>query len=228
MHYELTLCQLKDGLLLGTDAMMLADFVCDGHMGAYDAGVELGTGSGVISLLLARRGKIKNIYAVEIQEIYASLAEHNVETNGLSDRIKIIRGDLKDCDNLYFGEMRMLPHFADVVFANPPYLKAAPSGKLSDLDHRNISRREILCTISDVLKSAGRFLKNGGDFYAVYRPDRLQSLFSAMAEHGITPKKIAFVYAGGQKSKFAGLVLAKGKKGAKEGLTVENIHIGGD
>ena len=223
----LTLYQIKNGLLFGTDALLLADFVCAGQMGAYKNAVELGTGSGVVSLLLARRGKAKNIYAVEIQDIYAKLAEHNAKYNGLADRVKIIRGDLKECDSLYYNGCRLLPHSADMVFTNPPYIKytegGGNSGRLSELDHKNISRREISCTIYDVTKSAARLLKNGGDFYVVYRPDRLQSLFAAMAEHGITPKKIAFVYA--DKGGAASLVLIKGRQGAGEGLTVENMFV---
>jgi tRNA1Val (adenine37-N6)-methyltransferase len=121
----------------------------------------------------------------------------------------------------------MPPHSADMVFANPPYIKytkdGGSSGKLSALEHLNIARREISCTIHDVMKSAARMLKNGGDFYIVYRPDRFQSLFSAMVAHGITPKKIVFVYA--SKNSAASLVLAKGRQGAKEGLTVENMFI---
>ena len=225
---NLTLYQIKDGLLFGTDALKLADFICGAHMGSYKNAVELGTGSGAISLLLARRGKADRIYAVEILGAYAKLAEHNAECNGLSDKIKIIHGDLRDHDSLCHGGMRISPHSADMVFTNPPYLKGASSGKLSATDYKNISRREISCTIHDVLKSAARLLKNGGDFYAVYRPDRLQSLFSAMAGHGITPKKIAFVYANRQKSSSASLVLVKGRQGAKEGLTVENIFVGGN
>ncbi|MCL1792635.1 MAG: methyltransferase [Oscillospiraceae bacterium] len=227
---NLTLYQIKNGLLVGTDAFKLADFICSGHMGEYKNAVELGTGSGAISLLLAKRKKTGIICAVEIQEIYAKLAERNVEHNGFSEKIKIICGDFKNCDNLHHsGNVRILPHSADMVFTNPPYLKYEEvggfGGKLSVLDHKNVSRREISCTIYDVMKTAARLLKNGGDFYAVYRPDRLQSLFSAMAEHKITPKKIVLLYA--KKQSAAGLVLVKGKQGAKEGLCVEYMFLEG-
>jgi tRNA1Val (adenine37-N6)-methyltransferase len=223
----LTLYQIKNGLLFGTDALLLADFICGEHMGAYKSALEFGTGSGVISLLLAKRGKTNNIYAVEIQEIYAQLARHNIEYNGLGGKIKIICGDLKDCGNLYYNSIRLLPHSFDMVFANPPYIKytkdGGSSGIVGELDHKNIARREISCNIRDVMKSTARLLKNGGDFYIVYRPDRFQSLFSAMTDCGITPKKIAFVCAN-QRNK-ASLVLIKGRQGAGEGLSVENIFI---
>ena len=223
INEDLVIYQIKKGLLFGTDALKLADFICDEHaFGSYKNALEFGTGSGVISLLLAKRNKIKNIYAVEIQEIYAGLAEYNINLNGLSDRIKVIRGDLKDCDGLYYGGERILPHSADMIFTNPPYIKHG-AGMLSELDYKNIARREIACTICDVMKSAARLLKNGGDFYIVYRPDRFQSLFSAMTSNNITPKKIAFVYA--NNSNKACLVLIKGKQGAGEGLVVENIFI---
>jgi len=221
----LTLYQIKNGLLFGTDALQLADFICAEHMGTYKNAVELGTGSGVIALLLAQRKKISVTYAVEIQEIYSELARYNVEVNNMTDRINIICADLKDGVN--FSDLNLPAYSMDMVFTNPPYIKytndVGKSGMLSELDHKNIARREIMCTIDDVVKSAARYLKNGGDFYTVYRPDRFQSLFTAMVSRNITPKKIAFVYA--NKSFNASLVLIKGKQGAGEGLTVRNIFI---
>ena len=228
INEDLIIYQIKNGLLFGTDALKLADFICSEHMGKYKNALEFGTGSGVISLLLARRGKINNIYAVEIQEIYSKLAEYNVEYNNLSGKIKIIHGDLKNCDNLYYDNARILPHSIDMIFTNPPYIKydektSGNAGMLSELDYKNISRKEISCNINDILKSAARLLKNGGDFYIVYRPDRFQSLFSAMVKNNITPKKITFVYA--NRSSKASLVLIKGRQGAGEGLVVENVFI---
>lgn len=223
---RLTLYQIKDGLLFGTDALLLADFICEEKsMGAYKTGIEFGAGSGVISLLLAVRDKIKLIYALEIQEIYAELASYNAQVNNID--IKIIHADLKDCDNLYYDNARILPHTADIIFTNPPYIKYTPeegtSGMLSPRDYKNIARREITCDIFDILKSAARLLKNGGDFYIVYRPDRLQSLFAAMTEYNITPKKMKLVFA--DKNKPACLVLIKGRQGAGEGLIIENVFL---
>ena len=227
INENLKLYQIKDGLLFGTDALKLADFICAEHMGRYNNAIELGAGSGVISLLLAYRGKINLIYAVEIQDIYAELALLNTTTNGLSDKIKIINGDLKTPDELYFDtdseKTRVLPHSIDMVFTNPPYIKNN-SGVLSDKDYKNIARRETLCTIDDVLCASARLLKNGGDFYCVYRTDRLQSLFSAMTKYNITPKKAVFIYGG--RSNKASLVLIKGKQNANEGIVIENLRVG--
>ena len=224
----LALYQIKNGLLFGTDALLLADFICAERMGKYKSALEFGAGSGVISLLLAQRDKISRIYAVEIQQIYAELAKYNVEENKLTERIEIICGDLKGDLALPVHSRSIHSHSMDMVFTNPPYIKytddnSGMSGMLSELDHKNIARREIMCTVDDVLKAAARYLKNGGDFYIVYRPDRFQSLFTAMVSHNITPKKIAFVYA--DKSANANLVLVKGRQGAGEGLTVRNIYI---
>ena len=228
INENLKLYQIKDGLLFGTDALQLADFICAEHMGIYNNAVELGTGSGVMSLLLAYRRKINLIYAVEIQAIYTELALLNTAVNGLSDKIKIINGDLKTPNELYFDsaesgtKTRVLPHSVDMVFTNPPYIKNN-GGVLSDKDYKNIARRETHCTIDDVLCASARLLKNGGDFYCVYRTDRLQSLFSAMTKYNITPKKAVFIY-GGQSNK-ASLVLIKGKQNANEGIVIENLFV---
>ena len=228
INEDLIIYQIKNGLLFGTDALKLADFICSERMGIYNNSLEFGAGSGVISLLLAKRGKTNKIYAVEIQEIYSELAKFNAEFNGLSNKIKVINGDLKNCDSLYYDNERILPHSIDMIFTNPPYIKydgkaAGNAGMMSGLDYKNISRREISCNIYDILKSAARLLKNGGDFYIVYRPDRFQSLFSAMLLYNITPKKIVFAHAA--QNKKASLVFIKGRQGAGEGLTVENIFI---
>ncbi|MCL2095925.1 MAG: methyltransferase [Oscillospiraceae bacterium] len=231
---NLALYQVKDGLLFGTDALMLADFICAESTGAYKTGIEFGAGSGVISLLLAAREKIRLIYALEIQEIYAELADYNASINKLENNIKIICADLKNHDSLYHNDKKILAHSADIIFTNPPYLRHAPAvgrggngqdlhGKLSPRNYKNIARREIACDIFDILKSAARLIKNGGDFYIVYRPDRLQSLFAAMTANNITPKKIKFIFAAADKS--ASLVLIKGRQGAGEGLTAENIFV---
>jgi tRNA1Val (adenine37-N6)-methyltransferase len=224
---RINLYQIKDGLLFGTDALLLADFICGETMSAYKTGIEFGAGSGVIPLLLAARKKISLIYSLEIQKVYAELAEYNVNTNGFGGNIKIICADLKDCDNLHYDGSRILPHTADVIFTNPPYIKYTPekgtSGMLSGLDYKNIARREIACDIFDILKSAARLLKNGGDFYIVYRPDRLQSLMTAMVSNNITPKKMKLIFAGHNKP--ASLVLIKGRQGAGEGLIAENMFI---
>ncbi|MCL2099725.1 MAG: hypothetical protein FWH24_04735 [Oscillospiraceae bacterium] len=227
---NLVLYQIKNGLLFGTDALLLADFICGDSAAAYKTGVEFGAGSGVVSLLLAARGKIKLIYALEIQEIYTELAGYNVRVNDMCDKIKILCADLKNCDELYYKDAKIPPHTADVVFTNPPYIKHTTdmgnSGKLSVFEHKNIARREVACNIFDVLKSAARLLKNGGDFYAVYRPDRLQSLFSAMSEYNITPKKLRFVFSGpGSSSAPASLVLVKARQGAGEGLRADTIYL---
>jgi tRNA1(Val) A37 N6-methylase TrmN6 len=115
-----------------------------------------------------------------------------------------------------------MPHSADMVFTNPPYIKNN-GGILSGRDYKNIARREVMCTIDDVLCASARLVKNGGDFYCVYRPDRLQSLFAAMAKYNITPKKAVFIYAGQQKK--ASLVLIKGRQNANEGIAVENLFL---
>lgn len=196
---DLSLIQKKGGLLFGTDALLLAGYVA----GKYDFGIEFGGGSGIISMLLISRGKLALCDTVEAQEEYARLIERNAELNKLEEKLRA-----KFCDaRVYTPEKD-----ADIIFTNPPYMKAT-SGKSCEKDAKNIARHEIFGDIRDFLCAAKRMLKYGGAFYAVYRPDRLVDLISAMREADIEPKRATFVHA--SQSSEASMVLIEGRRGGK-------------
>ena len=198
----LKLIQKTEGLTFGTDALLLAAFIGK----KYECGAELGSGSGIVSMLLLSRDKVKEIWAVEVQEEYAELTRRNAELNGLSARLHPVLADARE-----FGCEREL----DLVFTNPPYMKA-DSGKACGLDKKNVARHEICGDIGDFCRSAKRLLKHGGDFAAVYRPDRLCDLLCAMRDAGIEPKRATFVYATPKKE--PSMVLVLGKKGGRSGM----------
>ncbi len=199
---KLSLIQKPDGLTFGTDALLLAGYIAT--TGAY--GVELGSGSGIISMLLLTRGKLSRALCLEVQEDYAELTRRNAELNGLSDTLCCRLCDVRD----FKAESE-----ADIVFSNPPYMKVS-SGKANTAGKKNIARHEVMGGIDDFLRCAARTVKFGGSFAAVYRPDRLADLIYAMREAKIEPKRATFVYS--DTASESSMVLIEGKRGAKPGM----------
>jgi len=177
----LSLIQKSNGFSYGTDALLLAAFIRKGGKTA----VEFGSGTGIISLLCENYKKLKQIYAVEIQNEYFDLLNRNVALNR-SD-IMTVNTDVRDitADN-FGGEV-------DVVFSNPPYMKTT-SGKSNVNDGKNIARHEVMGDIEDFCVAASKILKHGGLFYCVYRPDRAADLLCSMRKYNLEPKRMTFVY----------------------------------
>ena len=201
INEDLSLIQLKRGLTFGTDAYLLSAFVkeCSGH------GADLGSGTGVASLLCLTKNKAKEMHAVEIQPYFANLIERNALLNGLSERLKVFSGDTRDITPADTdGEL-------DFVISNPPYMKAL-GGFATKSEEMNIARRELNGTIADFCNSASKLLKFGGYFYVVYRPDRLIDLICAMRDASLEPKKLVTVYPDTKSAPC--LVLCMAKKGA--------------
>ena len=199
---NIELIQNTDGLTFGTDALLLAGYVA----GKYESGVELGGGTGIISMLLLARGKVKRIDCLEIQDEYAELIRRNAEHNGLGERLNAVCTDVRD----YRAEKE-----CEIVFSNPPYMKAT-SGRANMLDQKNIARHEVAGTILDFCHAGAKALKYGGSFAVVYRPDRLIDLIAAMRAEGLEPKRMTFVHANERSE--PSMVLIEAKKGGKCGL----------
>ncbi|MBQ7355055.1 MAG: methyltransferase [Clostridia bacterium] len=198
---SLQLTQQKEMLAFGTDAFLLFAYLRKKSGGRA---VELGAGSGVISLLAASKGKFARITAVEVQPEQARICAENADANGLSDRMYPLCANVKDLTaSMVGGEV-------DAVFANPPYMTVG-SGKANISDAKYIARHEVLGTIGDFASAAARVLKFGGSFYVVWRPDRLPALFSALTNAGLSPKRMTTVH--GDASSAPGLVLVEAKKG---------------
>lgn len=201
---NITLIQDTEGLTFGTDALLLAAYVT----GKFDRGCELGSGSGIISMLLLNRGRIGKVTALEVQEHYARLTERNAELNGFRDRLTAVAKDLRE-----YKEERDF----DIVFTNPPYMKAT-GGKENQAAKKNVARHEIMGGIEDFCGGAKRLLKYGGAFYAVYRPDRLADLIAAMKSASVEPKRLTMVHADTLSE--PSMVLVEGKSSARSGMLV--------
>lgn len=200
------LLERKNGFRMGTDSVLLSKFV---SVPKNAKGVDLGTGSGVIPLLLLSENKASHVYGVEIQKTLFDLAVHNGTKNGFSSEFTPVLGDIRDIKSLLSAEC------ADFVTLNPPYFKQG-SGKESILDEKLIARHEMNGVIDDFCVAAAHCLKYGGKVFAVFRADRLMDILFAMRKCNLEPKHIEFIY----KGENAETVLIQGTKGANSGTKV--------
>ena len=206
VNSDICLIRKKNGLTFGTDAYLLAAYIPSRPRATV---VELGGGTGIISLLLLSTKKCHRATAVEVQSEYCDLMKRNAEIGGF-DGFTPHLADVRDLPD------EALPsEYADIVFSNPPYMKA-DSGKRNDYDEKFIARHEVYGGIDDFCAAAERLLKYGGNFYCVYRPDRLIDMIASLRAHRLEPKKMTFVHAdqGAEPS----IVLVEAKKGAASSL----------
>ncbi len=192
----------------GTDAVLLADFAGKKHSANA---CDLGTGCGIIPLLLLKNSSAERVSGVEIQTPAAEIAHRNAELNGLEADLSIYNADLKEIKSV-------LPNAVfDLVTCNPPY-KASGAGSQNLSEAERIARHEVKCVFADIVKSAKHLLKFGGRLCVCHRPERLTDIFCEMRANGIEPKVLREVIQreGGE----AWLVLVEGKVGGKAGLTV--------
>lgn len=214
MEFNYTFEKLSDSIKVcvtnehkfGTDAFLLADFA---QVRKKDIVCDLGTGCGIIPLILSKISSPVKIYGVDIQaqaiEQFNISIKENKQTN-----ITPILADLKTLDSSLNGKF-------DVVTCNPPY-KANNTGILSELTAEQIARHEVLCTIDDVCNTASKLLKFGGKLCICQRPERLADVITAMKNANIEPKRLRFVAK--QSHNAPWLFLIEGKKGSKPFMKV--------
>jgi tRNA1Val (adenine37-N6)-methyltransferase len=208
VNEDLCLIQKKDGLTFGTDAYLLAAFLRPQRKGRA---VELGAGTGIVSLLCAARERFAHVDALEIQEDFAQMAMRNVALNHLDGRVTVRHADVREITpEILGGEV-------DAVFANPPYMRT-DSGKRNESDRKNIARHEVCGTVADFCCAARRLLKHGGKFYCVWRPDRLSELMAALNAQGLEPKVMVFVH--GDAETEPSMVLVSAIKGGAAGMRI--------
>ena len=196
INESLRLIEKKDSLTFGTDAYLLSAYLKARKGGV---GVELGCGSGVVSLLALTKKKCQHVYGIEVQEEIAEVARRNSKLNSLDDKFTVISSDLREIKASDIGGE------ADIVFSNPPYMRA-DSGKLNANEQ-----------INDFCACAKRLLKHGGDFYVVYRPDRMADLIFALKSNNLEPKRLTFIHKDTDTP--PSLLLISAKLGGKSGMT---------
>ena len=208
VNENLRLIPKIDGLTYGTDAFLLSAYAPPCPRGRA---VELGTGTGIVSLLCAARGQYAHIDAIEIQPDFADLASRNAALNGLSDRVTVHCADLRDLRPTVLGGE------VDAVLANPPYMRT-DTGKLNHADAKSIARHELCGGIDDFCAAAERLLRWGGRFICVWRPDRLIDLIAALRAHHLEPKRMTAVH--GDASAPASMVLIEARRGGAPGMAL--------
>ena len=193
----------------GMDAVLLSGFakVNEGEIVA-----DLGTGTGIIPILLEAKTTGKLFYGIEIQPESADMADRSVRHNHLEEKVKIIQGDIKDATKLLGASS------CHVVTSNPPYM-IANHGIVNPTSAKAIARHEVLCTLEDVVSQAAALLKPKGRFYMVHRPFRLPEIFSVMQKYHLEPKRMKLVYPFVDKE--PNMVLIEGALGGNPRMEVE-------
>ncbi len=185
VNENLRLIQKKNGLTFGTDAYLLAAFI---RPQSKAFAVELGGGTGIISLLLAAKKKAASVTAIEIQRSFAELIERNAALNDLSGCVRALCADIREVNATTLGQE------ADLVFSNPPYMRC-DAGKRNEADEKYMARHEVCGGIADFCMAGARLLRHGGRFVCVWRPDRLTALLKGLSSAGLEPKRMTFVHA---------------------------------
>lgn len=201
--------QNPEKFCFGMDAVLLSGFV---RVKEGAQILDLGTGTGIIPLLLAAKTKAAHLSALEIQPESADMARRSVALNGLEKKIAIIEGDIKEADKL-FGAASF-----DVITCNPPYMIGRHGLQNPDAP-KAIARHEILCTLEDVIRVTARLLKPGGNFFMVHRPFRLAEIITLLVRYRLEPKRMQLVYP--YVDKEPNMVLLEANRGGKSRMTVE-------
>ncbi len=201
--------QNPDKFCFGMDAVLLSGFA---KIKKGEKVLDMGTGTGIIPILLEGKTQGEHFTGLEIQEESADMAKRSVRLNHLEEKVDIVIGDIRQADSLF-------PKASfDVVTCNPPYMTDQhgiknPEGPLA------IARHEVKCTLEDVIRSAAGLVRPGGRFYMVHRPFRLVEIIELMTIYKLEPKRMKFVYPYADRE--PNMVLIEGIRGAKRRLTVE-------
>lgn len=206
----LRIIQNKEGFCFGIDAILLSDFAKDIKKGSQV--IDLGTGTGIISILLCEKTELSKITGIEIQKSVCEMVEKSIKLNNLQDKFNVLNTDINELDSI------LQQNSYDAIVTNPPYKKDSTGAKnLSET--KLISRHEVRFDFKKMVKNSSRLLKNGGSFYMIHRPERMAEIIKELKENKLEPKLVRFVYP--HVNSKANMILIKAVKNAKEFLTIE-------
>lgn len=201
--------QNPEKFCFGMDAVLLSGFA---RAKEGDKVLDLGTGTGIIPILMEAKTKAAHLTGLEIQEESADMAMRSVALNNLQDKITIVQGDIKEAGTLFCAAS------FDVITSNPPYMTSR-HGLQNPEGPKAIARHEILCTLEDVISQAAKLLKPGGNFFMVHRPFRLAEITVLLHEYKLEPKRMQLVYP--YVDKEPNMVLIEANRGGKPRIKVE-------
>ena len=194
----------------GVDAVLLTDFV---KVKQGERVLDLGTGTGVIPILLEAKTKGTHFTGLEIQEESADMARRSVAHNHLQEKVDIVTGDIKEAAEIFKSAS------FDVITTNPPYM-LDQHGLKNAADAKTIARHEVLCTLDDILRESAKILEESkGRFYMIHKPFRLAEILTKMCQYRIEPKRLQFVHP--YIDKEPTMVLIEGMRGGKSRVKVE-------
>ena len=205
----LEIIQDPNKFCFGVDAVFLSDFA---RVKPGETVLDMGTGNGIIPILLSAKTQGRKFTGLEIQQDTAEMARRSVLHNHLEDRIEIVTGDIKEAAEIF------KPAFFDVITTNPPYM-LADHGLRNPDSSRAVARHEVLCSLDDILRESMRLLQDKGRFYMIHRPFRLTEIMIKMNHYKIEPKRIQFIYP--HIDREPAMMLIEGVRGAKPRVTVE-------
>ncbi len=212
---NLKIIQNIKGFCFGVDAVLLSDFAKNIKQNANV--LDLGTGTGIIPILLCGKTKLNKIIGIEIQRSVYEIAKKNIILNNLENRFEVINENITNLDNIYEKNS------FDAIVTNPPY-KEENTGITNEDEVKQISRHEISANLEDFIEISSKLLKDKGEFYIIHRPERIVDLLSEMRKYKIEPKEIRLVFS--NKNNPPKMVLVKGVKNAKKYINFrENLYI---
>ena len=211
----LKIIQNEKGFCFGMDSVLLSDFAK--NIKNNSTVLDLGTGTGIIPILLCGKTNLRKVVGIEIQQDVANMAKRSSQLNNLQDRFEVVNTNIIDLKNIYEKQS------FDVIVTNPPY-KKENTGITNENEAKLISRHEITANLEDFISISKDLLKDKGEFYMVHRPERLVDILSLMRKYKIEPKILKFVSP--NKNKEPNLILIKGIKNANSFLRVEkNLYV---
>ncbi len=209
-YKNLKIIQNKKGFCFGIDSVLLSDFAKD--MKDNSNVLDLGTGTGILGILLCGKTKLKKITGIEVQAEVADMAKRSIILNDLQEKFDIINDNIKNITEI------LEKNSYDYIVTNPPY-KKMDTGKINDSELKLISRHEVEANLEDFINISYKMLKDKGTLFMVHRPDRLVDILYILRKNRMEPKIIKFVYPNVNKE--ANLVLIKAVKNAKQFLKIE-------
>jgi len=206
----LKIIQNKNGFCFGIDSVLLSDFAKNIKKNAKV--IDIGTGTGIISILLSKKTELSKIYGVEIQEEVANMAQRSVQLNNLQDKIEIINSNIKNIFDI------LNQNDFDAIVTNPPYMKVN-TGAINEEKKKLISRHEVECTLEDIIKISYKLLKSNGEFYMVHRAERIVDILFYLRQYKLEPKILRFIQP--NLNKEPNLILIKAVKNAGYQLNIK-------